>query len=90
MAEITPFRGILYSTEKIKNISDVVTPPYDVISDQERDAFYERHPNSAVRLDKGKPAATDTDLDNPHNRASASFQNWLKDNILVEDTDPAL
>jgi uncharacterized protein (DUF1015 family) len=90
MAEITPFRGILYNTEKIKNISDVVTPPYDVISDQERDAFYERHPNSAVRLDKGKPAATDTDLDNPHTRASAYFQNWIKDNILVEDAEPAL
>lgn len=90
MAEITPFRGILYNTEKIKNISDVVTPPYDVISDQERDAFYERHPNSAVRLDKGKPAATDTDQDNPHTRASAYFQNWIKDNILVEDSDPAL
>ncbi len=90
MAEITPFRGILYNTEKIKNISDVVTPPYDVISDQKRDAFYERHPNSVVRLDKGKPAATDTDKDNPHTRASAYFQNWMKDNILLEDAEPAL
>jgi len=90
MAEITPFRGILYNTEKIKNISDVVTPPYDVISDKECDAFYERHPNSAVRLDKGKPAATDTAEDNPHTRAAAYFQNWLKDKILIEDASPAL
>ena len=90
MAEITPFRGILYNTEKIKNISDVVTPPYDVISDQERDAFYERHPNSVVRLDKGKPAETDTDQDNPHTRASAYFQDWVKDDILAEDAEPAL
>ncbi len=90
MAEIVPFRGVLYNTEKIKNISDVVTPPYDVISDKERDAFYERHPNSAVRLDKGKPEPTDTNQNNPHTRAAAYFQNWLKDGILAEDSDPAL
>ena len=90
MAEIIPFKGILYNTEKIKNISDVVTPPYDIISDKERDAFYDRHPNSAVRLDKGKPANSDTDQDNPHTRAAAYFQNWMKDGILVKDSDPAL
>ncbi|MCD6584516.1 MAG: DUF1015 domain-containing protein [Desulfobacteraceae bacterium] len=90
MAEIIAFRGILYNTEKIKNISDVVTPPYDVISDKERDAFYDRHPNNAVRLDKGKPENADTDQDNPHTRASTYFQHWMKDSILVEDSDPAL
>ena len=90
MAEITPFRGILYNTEKIKNISDVVTPPYDVISDKERDAFYQRHPNSVVRLDKGKPEATDTAEDNPHTRAASYFTNWLKEGVLIEDADPAL
>jgi len=90
MSEIIAFRGILYNTEKIKNISDVVTPPYDVISDKERDTFYNRHPNNAVRLDKGKPANSDTDQDNPHTRAAAYFNNWLKDSILIEDADPAL
>ncbi len=90
MAAIIAFRGILYNTEKITNISDVVTPPYDVISDKEQNAFYDRHPNSAVRLDKGKPANSDTDQDNPHTRAAAYFQNWIKDGILVEDSDPAL
>jgi uncharacterized protein (DUF1015 family) len=90
MAEITPFRGILYNTEKIKNISDVVTPPYDVISDKECDAFYARHPNNVVRLDKGKPEATDTAEDNPHTRAAAYFRDWLKEGILIEDADPAL
>jgi uncharacterized protein (DUF1015 family) len=90
MAEIIAFRGVLYNTKKIKNISDVVTPPYDVISDIERDALYKRHQNSAVRLDKGKPAETDTDQDNPYTRAAEYFQNWLKDGILVEDSAPAL
>lgn len=90
MAEITAFRGILYNTEKIQNISDVVTPPYDVISDTERDAFYNRHPNNIVRLDKGRPSAADTDKDNPHTRAAAYFRDWMNEGILKEDAGPAL
>lgn len=90
MAEILPFRGILYNTQKIKHISDVVTPPYDVISDTERDAFYDRHPNSVIRLDKGKPKAGDTDDENSNTRAAAYFKEWLKEGILLEDQRPAL
>lgn len=90
MAKIAPFRGILYNTEKIQNISDVVTPPYDVISDAERDAYYKRHPNNVVRLDKGRPSAADNGQDNPHTRAAAYFQDWMNQGILKEDDAPAL
>ncbi|MFZ2630222.1 MAG: DUF1015 domain-containing protein [Desulfosalsimonadaceae bacterium] len=89
MAEVLPFQGILYNSDKIKNISDVVTPPYDVISNDEQDAFYRRHPNNFIRLDKNKPADTDTDADNTHIRAAAFFQNWLRDGVLIQDRDPA-
>ena len=36
MAEVIPFKGILYNTRKIKNLADVVAPPFDVISEQEQ------------------------------------------------------
>ncbi len=90
MAEIAPFRGILYNPEKIKILSEVVTPPYDVISDAERDAFYARHPNNVIRLDKGRPRDTDTKTENTHTRAAAYFQNWLQQAILKQDAEPAL
>jgi len=89
MAEISPFRGILYNPEKIKNISDVMTPPYDVVSDSERDAFHLRHPHNVIRLDKGRPGTGDTLHDNPHTRAAAYFQKWLNEGILVMDKEPA-
>lgn len=90
MAEVTPFHGIHYNIEKISNISDVVTPPYDVISDKEQNAFYQRHPNNVVRLDKGKSSKSDTNQDNPHTRAAAHFNDWMKENILVREPAPAL
>jgi len=89
MADVLPFQGILYNIDKIQNISDVVTPPYDVISHDEQEAFYRRHPNNFIRLDKNKPAATDNDADNTHSRAAAFFENWRKDGILIQDPIPA-
>lgn len=90
MAEILPFHGILYNPEKIRRIADVVTPPYDVISDAERDAFYQRHPHNVIRLDKGRPEPGDTDRNNPHTRAAAYFETWRGEGILVRDPAPCL
>jgi len=89
MADITPFKGILYNTEKIKDISEVVTPPYDVISEHEQDAFYKRNQYNVIRLDKGKPEDDDSEDNNSHTRAAGSFQEWLKEGILVEEDKPA-
>ena len=38
MAEIAPFRGILYDTSKVE-ASSVLAPPYDVIDDDGRAAL---------------------------------------------------
>lgn len=89
MAEIFPFRGIRYNPEVVRDLSRVVTPPYDVISEAEQEAYYQRHPYNVIRLDK--PAATpeDTGTDNPYTRAAADFENWLRQGVLVQDETPA-
>jgi uncharacterized protein (DUF1015 family) len=90
MADIVPFKGILYNTEKIGDIADVVTPPYDVISESGQEAFYHRHPNNVIRLDKNRAEPDDTEIDNVHTRAAACFRDWQEDKILVRDPEPAL
>ena len=54
MAKIIPFKGILYNKEKIRDMKDVVAPPYDVISPSEQEELYKRHDNNVVRLILGK------------------------------------
>ncbi len=88
MADIFPFRGIRYNTEKVGDLANVATPPYDVISDEEQEMYYERHPNNIIRLDKGKETANDDSRDNPYTRAAEYFKNWLSDGILVRDATP--
>jgi len=88
MADIFPFRGIRYDLEKVGSLANVTTPPYDVISDEEQDLFYERHPNNVIRLDKGKPTASDDSADNPYTRAAEYFKNWRADGVLQKDSTP--
>jgi uncharacterized protein (DUF1015 family) len=89
MASVIPFRGLLYNLAEIKNLQDVVTPPYDVISPEEQDAFYKSHPHNVIRLILGKAYPTDTETDNWYTRAAADFEKWQAENMLVQDMDPA-
>ena len=85
MAVVLPFKGILYNPAKVDRLSDVITPPFDVISSQEQDRFYERSPFNMIRLILGKPTRYDTRTSNPHSRAASDLAKWLTDGILVRD-----
>ncbi len=90
MAQIVPFRGILYNPEKINDFSDVVAPPYDVISPQHQEQLHQRHPNNVIRLILGKVEKNDTAQNNRYTRAAAFLKTWLEEKILVRDQLPAL
>jgi uncharacterized protein (DUF1015 family) len=88
MAEFKPFRGIRYNIELIKDFSQVVTPPYDVISPAERDHYHERHPHNVIRLILGKPQPEDNDQNNVHTRAAQFLDTWLDNKVLLQDSKP--
>ncbi len=90
MAQIVPFKGIVYNKEKIQEIAQVVSPPYDVISEEKRQVLYDRHDRNVVRLDFGKPEDGDTETRNSHTRAAAFFKAWQAEGVLVRDGKPAL
>jgi len=90
MPQIRPFKGILYNPEKVPHLKDVITPPYDVISEKEQDEYYAHHPQSMIRLVLGKMYPQDTAQDNRYTRAGKSFRSWLDAGILRPDLKPAL
>ena len=51
MIRIAPFRGVSYNQKKIRDLSKVIAPPYDVISKEEQDKLYKKSPYNFVRLD---------------------------------------
>ena len=89
MAEVIPFKGILYSTRMINDLADVVAPPFDVISEQEQIQFHERHPQNIIRLTLGKITENDTSTDNRYTRAAECLNRWFSDDIILLDEKPA-
>jgi uncharacterized protein (DUF1015 family) len=87
---IRPFKAVVYNSKKIKNISKVVAPPYDIIPPDMQDELYRIHDNNVVRLILGKVKKSDTGSDNRYTRAASNFGSWLKKGILVEDQIPAV
>lgn len=90
MAEVLPFRGIRYNPENLNDMADVITPPFDVISEQARNDFYDRHPNNIIRLVLGKSFPGDAQTQNRHTRAAGYLSRWLKEEILIRDQAPAI
>jgi uncharacterized protein (DUF1015 family) len=90
MAEITPFRGVLYDPATVSDVSAVVAPPYDVIGPVEQEALYERHPSNVVRLELGREHPGDGPKDNRYTRAKRFLDEWLRDGVLWRDGRPAI
>src|SRR3989441_692593 len=90
MAEITPFRSVLYDPAKVSDVTAVVAPPYDVIGPAERTALYERHPCNVVRLELGREHPGDGPQDNRYTRAKRFLEEWLRGGVLRRDGRPAI
>ncbi len=89
MADAQPFRGLRYNLEKTEDLSSVITPPYDVISDEQQTAYYERNPHNLIRLELGREFPEDTDQNSRYTRAAATLEDWLREGVLVREKAPA-
>ena len=90
MAKIFPFKGVRYNLNKVGDMSKVITPPYDVISKEAQQRYYESSPYNIIRLILNKSLADDNEHNNKYIRALELFQKWQKDEILVEDSQASL
>ena len=90
MANIKPFRGYRYNTDKITNIGSVVSPPYFNMLKEDKDALYDKSEYNSVRLFSGKKQETDMPNDNVFTRAKAYLDKWIAEDILVRDEEPVI
>ncbi|HHU63531.1 MAG TPA: DUF1015 domain-containing protein [Clostridiales bacterium] len=90
MARIEPFRGLRYNQEKITDLIEVTTPPYDVISPEMQDKYYSLSPYNIIRLELGKEYPQDNESNNKYTRAAQLFEEWKKSNILIKEDKPSI
>jgi len=86
MAVIKPFRGIRYNKEKIQNLEKAVSPPYDVISEQEKRDYLNFSPYNIIRLILPEPDGGN----DKYNSACNLLNQWLDSDILSRDKEPSI
>jgi uncharacterized protein (DUF1015 family) len=82
MADIIPFRGIVYNVSKV-SIEDVLAPPYDLITPEYQEELYRKNPYNVVRIDFGKEQHRDSEADNKYTRAKGYLKKWIDEGILI-------
>jgi len=84
MADIQPFRGLRFDLAQVGSLSDVVAPPYDVISAQQRAALAAQNDHNIVRLIL--PGDEDVrEGETSYDRAAELLKVWRRDKVLRPD-----
>lgn len=82
MATIKPFRGIRYNQMKV-SIANVVAPPYDVITTEQQNGFYQKDPFNVIRLILGRE-------EDRYSSAAKTYDEWQTNDILLRDLKPSI
>ena len=85
MAQISAFPALRYDPEKVR-LADVVTQPYDKITPQMQDGYYQASPYNLVRIILGRPEGEETDRKNRYTDAADCLKNWRKEGIFAQDS----
>jgi uncharacterized protein (DUF1015 family) len=89
VVQVVPFRGMYFDADQVGDLSKVVTPPYDVIGPEEREAFAALHPNNMVHLILPAALPGDSPLENRYTRAAALFRQWQSQGVFRREAQPA-
>jgi uncharacterized protein (DUF1015 family) len=90
MAVVAPFKGFTYNFWVRQDFANLVAPPYDVISEEEQEGYYQADPYNVIRLILGKKKTGDCDWDNRYTRAADDFKRWLSSGILIGTQQPCI
>ena len=83
MPNIIPFKGLRYNLGT-KDISSVVSPPYDVISTEEKFDLESKSKYNAIHVEL--PGQNNED----YLRASELFLSWISEGKIIQDKNPCL
>jgi len=91
MPSIRPFRGLGYALDRyagdtssglrVADLTQVVCPPYDVITPAQQQELLQRNPRNAVRLELSAEA-------DPHAAAARTLATWQADGTLERRAEP--
>lgn len=80
MAVVKPFKGLRFK-ESAGPINELVCPPYDIISEDERKEFLKTNPHNVIRLELPKEGK---DI---YKKAGEVLNTWLEKGIVATEDE---
>lgn len=81
MAQLQPFQGLRFSDRA--PIEQLTCPPYDIISDAQREAYLRINPHNIIRLELPKG-------EHPYEDAAKTLKDWMAAGVLRQDDKPSI
>ena len=88
MANVRPFKGLRYAASA-GSLCDLVAPPYDVISPEQRDALARRSEHNVVHLTLPEQEADDRSKFVRYARSAARLEEWRREGTLALEPAPS-
>ncbi len=88
MAEVFPFRAFRYNPSRAP-FDRVLTQPYDKISPEMQERYYAADPHNLIAVEKGRAYPSDTPQNSVYTRAAAAIEDWIRNQVLVQDPAPS-
>jgi len=88
MAQVYPFSAFRYNPQRAP-FDRVLTQPYDKISPAMQEKYYAADPHNLITVEKGHAYPTDTPQNNVYTRAAAAIENWIHNQVVVQDPAPS-
>ncbi|MBQ4618207.1 MAG: DUF1015 domain-containing protein [Clostridia bacterium] len=82
MANVYPFRAWRFSAEA-GDMTELVCPPYDIISDEQRRAYLAQNEHNIIRLELPREG------EDPYAEAGKTVKAWCEDGTLARDEEAA-
>jgi len=87
--DVRPFKAIYYNPDRVEEIGQCLSQPYDVIAPKQQSAYYEQHEFNVVRLILNRDKPEDNEKSNRYSRAHDHLQDWLKRGVLEPSQVPS-
>ena len=85
MAKVSAFKGWRYNHEIIDDLKNVIVPPYDVITPEEQNQYYDTSPHNYIRINLNNTAGEEK-----YSSAANTLNMWVGSGVLVEESQPAI
>lgn len=89
MSLVSPFVGLLFDGSIVGSHDLVTTPPYDVISDDERRHYLDASPYNVIRLVLGRDDAGEGGTADKYRQAASELETWRERGALVPTERPS-